>query len=157
MSNSVLHVAQINERENLQYLHQVAGPLQRVHASYGPAIRISTMAIIIDAQLFYQFPGEFRRNLDIIINRTVIARSRVAFQHEQQQRVKAVSDTIGSEFRFKKKMADKLPRCTICLEEFKSNQKVIQVHTEACCFHKKCLKRHWKYSSRCPNCNVDCA
>ena len=41
--------------------------------------------------------------------------------------------------------------CTICQEDFRSNQKIRVMH-EKCTYHEKCINKWFEYKSTCPNC-----
>ena len=152
-------VARINANENLHFLREVAGPVVLVaDAATGVtrSVQLQQYAITIPSRMMHEFPLEFQNMVFAAMNSVAVQRSEAHFLMEQRQRLKQVPVETGKEFRYKKSMAGTLPHCTICLEEFKSNEKVRQLHTEQCSFHTRCLRRHLQYSSRCPNCNVDC-
>ena len=71
-----------------------------------------------------------------------------------------VPDDFGIERRFsKKRMKDHkdFPSCTICLEPFKSNEKIRTLHTKNCTFHTRCLRKWFQNHNTCPNCNLPCS
>tara|TARA_B100000787_G_C16194545_1_gene299804 strand:+ start:1056 stop:1559 length:504 start_codon:yes stop_codon:yes gene_type:complete len=100
------------------------------------------------------FPLQFVNEL----NRAVaIANSHRSLALERLRRVKPVPETVGRTFIFKKSMEPEgYPHCTICMEHFKSREKVRQLHGSQCSFHWRCLKKWFKHHSTCPNCGLDC-
>lgn len=57
--------------------------------------------------------------------------------------------------RWRKKYKEDIPTCTICQENFKSNQKLIVLHSKTCAFHEQCIKRWFKEKPSCPNCGLE--
>ena len=55
--------------------------------------------------------------------------------------------------RYKKEYENIFHMCTICQEEFKSNQKIIILHNEHG-FHRDCIKKWLLTKPSCPNCNA---
>ena len=55
--------------------------------------------------------------------------------------------------RYKKAYKSQFHMCTICQEEFKSNEKIIILHNEHG-FHRDCIKEWLKCKPCCPNCNA---
>ena len=65
-----------------------------------------------------------------------------------------VSPTAGVYRRWRKQDAKtgKIgSMCTICQEDFRSNQKIRVMH-EKCTYHEKCINKWFEYKSDCPNC-----
>lgn len=54
--------------------------------------------------------------------------------------------------RWRKSFAADMPTCTICQDNFRSNQKIIIVHGKSCGFHEQCIKRWFEEKPSCPNC-----
>lgn len=55
--------------------------------------------------------------------------------------------------RYKKAYRNQFHMCTICQEEFKSNQKIVVLHNEHG-FHRDCIKEWLRCKPCCPNCNA---
>jgi len=73
--------------------------------------------------------------------------------------IRTVLAETGKTFRWSKATATDHNQCTICLNEFKTNNVVRSpCGNDACVFHKRCINRWFKKgSSQCPNCRFDCA
>ena len=152
-------VSELNARENWEFLHQNAGHVQQVvDAQTGAitSIRLPRYGIALEPALLTEFPLHFRSMVESALGDLAVRMSHEQYRREQQQRVKPVPQTFGEQFRFSKAMKG-FPICTICQENFKSNEKVWRLHGDQCCFHKRCLTKWFKRSSKCPNCNGDCA
>ena len=152
-------IAQINANENLFFLREFAGPIEVLpdpSTGHIHAVRLEHYSITLEAHMMYAFPLEFQHLVHTLMERVAVVRSQAQYQYELHLRVKHVPEKSWKEFRYKKSMTGVFPHCTICLEEFKSNEKVRQLHSTQCSFHTRCLRRHFIYSSRCPNCNIDC-
>ena len=65
-----------------------------------------------------------------------------------------VPANVGVFRRWRKKDAQEgkiSSMCTICQEDFRSNQKIRVMH-EKCTYHEKCINKWFEYKSTCPNC-----
>ena len=151
-------VQQLNAQENWNWLQSATRVSQHLDPNTGQMtqLRLPQYGVALEAGLLTKFPLNFRAIIERVLRDAAIQRSRLAYEREQQRRVKPVSKDFGEQFRFKKSMKG-FPMCTICQEEFKSNEKVWKLHGDQCCFHKRCLTKWFKRSSKCPNCNGDCA
>jgi len=114
-------------------------------------IFIEAENLYVSTNYMQQNPIDFRLFVRRLLSNVRMARG----QTNASQDVKKVPNDFGKTFIFKKSITD-LPRCTICLEEFKSHEKVRQLHGTQCSYHKRCLKVWFKHKSTCPNCNLDC-
>jgi hypothetical protein len=65
-----------------------------------------------------------------------------------------VPNTVGTFRRWRKKDAtagEIGSMCSICQEDFRSNQKIRVMH-EKCTYHEKCISKWFEYKNTCPNC-----
>ena len=69
---------------------------------------------------------------------------------------RVVPTTQGTIIRYRKTLASAYDRCPICMEVYKSNEKIWRLHPK-CAFHKRCLDKFWKQNinTKCPLCAVD--
>ena len=149
-------VAQVNYEHNMNMLAQLSGRQglaieRRPTESYYVLRRYG---VAVNADWLTLFPLHFQSLLQTAMDRAAEYRSRATQQARRV--VKPVAESAITEFRFKREIKG-LPRCTICMEEFKSNEKVWRLHGEQCSYHKRCLSKWFKHSSTCPNCGLDCA
>tara|TARA_B110000196_G_scaffold318659_1_gene334561 strand:- start:1480 stop:2118 length:639 start_codon:yes stop_codon:yes gene_type:complete len=55
-------------------------------------------------------------------------------------------------FRYRNAYKVDVPQCSICQDEFRSNQKVVKLHKNTCVFHERCITKWFKERPCCPNC-----
>lgn len=154
--DNVLHLS-------LTYNDGEVVPLVQHHtggAPHGRYAHLTRTGIMINAE-FLRLPGTIFRGLaaNIVedfhynraINDTLVAPP-VALR-------RVVPATVGERDRWRKadlRSARVPERCMICMEDFKSNQKIRRIHDHAnCVFHEKCIERWFVEKPRCPGCNVD--
>ena len=90
-------------------------------------------------------------------HREFMNRKRQLTTEQQLKRLKSIKETT-TERRYSKKLIsewfsnDSSTRCSICLSEYKVNQKVSKVGQTQCYFHTKCIQRWLRENDSCPNC-----
>ena len=116
--------------------------------------------ILINAE-FLRLPFDIFRGLAAsIVEDYHLARAINTTMRVEPLTVKCVvPDTVGFYDRWRK--GDKEQgrvgsRCMICMEDFRSGQKIRHIHNHPnCVFHRKCINTWFKVKPRCPACNVD--
>ena len=147
--------AQVNYEHNYQTLmHLSRGRISIDNRTTQRRIVVHSHGIAFDIELLSLFPLRFNETLQQLLDHTAAVRSSLA--QRAARTVKPVSEDAITELRFTKKIKG-YPRCTICMEDFKSNEKIWQLHGKQCSYHKRCLKKWFKQNSTCPNCGLDCA
>lgn len=156
-------VAQVNHNHNYQTLMHFAHGRVSIEPSTvsrpdstripGHLVMVHSHGIAFDADWLSLFPLRFQDLLQQLLQQQAAHLSNLS--HRAARMVKPVPQAAITELRFSKKLQD-FPRCTICMEEFKSNEKVWQLHGKQCSYHKRCLSKWFKQNSTCPNCGLDC-
>jgi len=114
-----------------------------------------TLPIRLETSVLHQPPGLFAAQMNAIMQRIAETRS----LEEPPRPPTPVPPGFGHQFRYRSAMAstvDLPPHCTICLEQFKSNEILWTLHTSNCTMHKRCLDKWFRHSNRCPSCNLQC-
>ena len=138
---------------NMHYLAMHTNMIVRDHENESiilPMIGLGFSNIHIETP-----PHEFEAWFATIMEERTMEVSRL---FEQPKHVIAVPDDFGKTIIWQKKTENKEHNtCSICMDEFKTRNKVRELCSSGCRFHKRCIKRWFKNSSKCPNCNNDCA
>ena len=142
--------------EGIQYVHLEGEPAARVHIM-GPEVMIPSTMMNLPRPMFLA-------TLDEMMAEAVIARTML--ETPPPAPVKHVPASTGRQFFMTRKRLAELyseteqPCCSICQEDLipegNARKKVWQLHGPQCTFHVGCLRRWFKESSKCPNCNQDC-
>lgn len=118
-------------------------------------VRFHSVSLLFDRALLHAHPATFAQIIENAILQHVLEQS--------QSRSVAPPPTtpapasFGVARFFKKGWKDDYPpRCSICLDEFKSREKIRTLHSKSCTFHQRCIRKWFKTQNRCPNCNVPC-
>ena len=129
-------------------------------ATYGRYAHLTHTGIMINAE-FLRLPVRLFRDLATNIvedfHYSQAVNATLAAPPMALRRV--VPETVGERDRWRKAdlRSERVPeRCIICMDDFKSNQKIRRIHNHAnCVFHEKCIERWFVERPRCPGCNVE--
>lgn len=141
--------------DQIQFVQMPNEPAARV---YLPAAGLMFPSTVLNAPRHHFISIVDRLMQDAVMHQSMLL-------HQRAPTIKTVPQTFGRQFYMTRKLLDKMeetpPRCSICLEDLvpegKQRKKVWQLHGPQCTFHIGCLRRWHKESSKCPNCNLDCA
>ena len=154
---------------NLEYLQAVYN--RRAPVTFGSGadgqryLYLSALGMLLPVEILSISPNEFsgRMATEIgefleIMHATVLISSFSEHSGRQssssrQQPSHIVDFDKLHQTRFKKAYKDDFHFCTICQNDFKSNQKIVVLH-EQCAFHRDCITEWLKRKPTCPNCNA---
>lgn len=112
-------------------------------------------------QSFYELEHEIYRVVNArsfeTAHREFMARKRELTAEQYLNRIKLINQAT-KERRYSKSLIkewfsnDSSTSCSICLSEYKVNQKVSKVGQTPCYFHTKCIQRWLRENDSCPNC-----
>lgn len=147
---------------NLDYLQTVYNRREPITFGEGPDgqsyLFLSNMGIMIPVEVLSISPNEFsgRMAAEIgefleVMHATVL----ISSFSEAQQRTAAHEIDFDKLYhtRYKKAYKNQFHMCTICQQNFKSNEKIIILHNEHG-FHRDCIKTWLQQKPCCPNCNA---
>ena len=153
----------MNRNHNVSYLMNIQGGdivLVRNHSTGERMVVMPTIGVSFEHRILTEFPLRFRAFIDALLIRAAEERSR---RHIQPKNVKPVSQDHGRQFFMTPKLLANMkcpPNCSICLEDLipegMKRKKVWKLGCD-CMFHKQCIVKWFKESSRCPNCRKDCS
>ena len=154
----------INRNQNINYLVHVLGGGDVLIIRNGNTeerqVYLPSLHIRFGYELMEEFPLRFREFIDALLIRAMEERSRL---FSQPNIVKSVSADHGRQYFITQKMLDGKPcekNCSICLDpllgEGKKCKKIWELECGDC-FHKQCIAKWQKNSSRCPNCRHECS
>ena len=147
---------------NLEYLQTIYNRREHIEFGDGPDgqmyLFVSALGMMLPVEVLNIPPNEFsgRMAAEIgefleIMHATVMINS---FSESQQQPVRHVIDFDKLyHTRYKKAYSEEFHMCTICQENFKSNQKIVILHNEHG-FHQNCIKTWLMHKPSCPNCKA---
>ena len=155
----ILHMAMFehhipNRRTNMRLLHTYE--VEEIRVTPGSTTMSAVFAnfeVEFDLSLLYVHPLDFEAVFSELVNRGVEEMS--LHLHAPPPAAPAPQD-YGTMRRFRKAWVGEYPKCSICLEDFKSGEKIQTLHTKNCTFHHRCLKKWFREQNRCPNCNIPC-
>lgn len=147
---------------NLEYLQTVYN--RREHIGFGedPSgqiyLYISALGMMLPIEVLNISPNEFsgRMAAEIsefleVMHATVLINS---FSESYQRPAQHVVDFDKLDHkRYKKAYKNDFDMCTICQENFKSNEKIVILHNEHG-FHRDCIKPWLQQKPCCPNCKA---
>ena len=144
---------------NVRFLEEAAGTT--VVDLENDLVIVPAMRIALPNAEMNREPMEFMNWLTGIMNAYIAARERAEVRRalSQHRRLpRAVPDNYGHTFTWSRNApAPQHSCCSICMEEFKPRNKIRQLCSSGCRFHHNCIKKWFKKSSKCPNCNTDCS
>ena len=129
-------------------------------AATGAYAHLTQAGIMINAE-FLRLPQAIFRDLaaSIVEDYHVTRAMELTMVVDPVAQNRVVPDTVGVHDRWRKRdlVAERVgARCIICMEDFKSNQKIRRIHDHPnCVFHRDCIARWFVEKPRCPACNVD--
>ena len=139
---------------SFDYIQLVGEPAARVHLT-GPGL-------LFPSTLLNEETAHFLTEVDAMVAEAVSLHS--AALHQAHTYAAAVPPNFGRVYFLTTKLLGEMaspPRCSICLDALLSpdqtRRKVWQLHGQQCTFHVGCVRRWFRESSHCPNCNLDCA
>lgn len=147
---------------NLEYLQTVYNRRQPMQFGDGQDgqqyIFLSALGMMLPIEVLNISPNEFsgRMAAEIgdfleIMHATVLINS---FSEAQNRPARHTIDFDKLyHTRFKNMYKNEFHMCTICQENFKSNEKIVILHNEHA-FHRDCIKEWLKCKPCCPNCNA---
>ena len=158
-----------NRRLNEEILSQISNGHEFVRLEGEPAARVFFFlhgsGVLFPSTALNLPRARFLATLDDMIADAVQARTAAEYTAVLEHApVAEVPVTFGRQYILTEKLLANMespPTCSICMEtlipEGSTKKKVWQLHGPQCSFHVGCIRRWFKQSSKCPNCNVDCA
>ena len=144
-----------NRAENIRFLVDDRMPQFRRYYMY-----IEQLGVLLPSEMLDLEPDIFVERIaaDIteylnLVHSNLLASTLNQIQPKRRKH-KVLTDKFYY-FRYKKSYRGELDRCTVCQEEFRSNQKVVLLHGKCCGFHEKCIQRWFKEKPSCPNCGKE--
>ena len=147
---------------NLDYLQTVYNRRENIGFGDGPDgqmyLFISALGMMLPVEVLNIPPNEFsgRMAAEIgefleVMHATVMVNSFSESQHQPARHVIDFDKLYHT--RYKNSLKNSFHMCTICQENFKSNQKIVILHNEHG-FHRDCIKTWLEQKPNCPNCNA---
>ena len=147
---------------NLEYLQTVYNRREPILFGEGPDqqqyLFLSALGMMLPVEVLNISPNEFNGRMAAeigefleVMHATVLINSFSEAQSRPSQHVVDFDKLYHT--RYKKEYKKQFHMCTICQEEFKSNQKIVILHNEHG-FHRDCIQKWLKCKPCCPNCNA---
>ena len=149
---------------NLEYLQNVYNRREPIGFGTGPEgqvyIFLSSLGMLIPVEVLNISPNEFtgRMAAEIgefldVMHATILINSFSEPANRQEEATHVVEFDKLHQTRYKKMYKEDFEMCTICQEDFKSNEKIVILHNQHA-FHRDCIKTWLKQKPCCPNCNA---
>lgn len=147
---------------NLEYLQTVYNRREPIGFGEGPDgqryLYLSALGMMLPVEVLNIPPNDFNGRMATeigefleVMHATVLINSFSEAQSPPTQHIVDFNNLFHT--RFKKSFKSQFHMCTICQEEFKSNQKIVILHNEHG-FHRDCIQEWLKCKPCCPNCNA---
>lgn len=147
---------------NLEYLQTVYNRRDPVNFGTGPDgqmyIYLSALGMMIPLEVLNISPHDFNGRMATAIGEFLdMMHATVLINSFSEEATRQATHTVDFDklyhTRYKKMYHDTFHMCTICQEDFKSNQKITILHNEHG-FHTKCIHKWLVNKPTCPNCNA---
>tara|TARA_B100001094_G_scaffold121516_2_gene117222 strand:+ start:2508 stop:3188 length:681 start_codon:yes stop_codon:yes gene_type:complete len=148
---------------NLEYLQTVFNRREAIQFGEGPDqqqyLFLSALGMLLPVEVLNIPPNEFSGRMAAEIGEFLeVMHATVLINSFSESQVRPATGHVIDydklyHTRYKKMYKNQFHMCTICQENFKSNEKIIILHNEHG-FHRDCIKEWLKCKPCCPNCNA---